>query len=1483
MWNSLPATKRQITGYGQFRQHLKTCLFKSQRVVTLGYYKYSYLLTYLEDVCLLCRSSPVLLRFSKQLKKGLSDSSSEGFTPPSTSVCKSSGAPSSTVSTSNVETCQGNLCLTDSLTQQHSSISSLPSKLTPASDMMSHTWRLDKNIFANVRLTEASSDRPMETEAAANRTTFSDSADNEISVECSKSEVSLSFSNGEENVESPSVSCGNGSTTPPITPASVTANDKKVTKMQLRESDLLHSGLEEDFSAMSSCAHDSAETLKSVVDGNINGCRSLVTERDFMPQSPMAEERCQPVSSEDTDALQLQLAETNSCTVPVSQFNAQTCTATTTMPAALHRAPSCGSPTPCKDVPPDSSSTVFSRSSKVSVSRFEGKIPRTTAERDLSQLSATVPEEPEKADGGGSVSKCPVFDETGINVERNYLVTSDVPVPNYSISHLQQLPDINPVEGNHKIELRKDMAEPNPCISDESVIPFADTPETGSCMEVRKDFDKTNSVVPISGYTVSDLQELSNTTPAGGDCQVEKQKDIAVTNSVEPDECISDESIVSQILAADCYPPDSLVSNFSELQKWREMVSPLVAGKPRSTAVEDNNSSVTAEDVNSNSFVDDDSVKDLIQSAELDMSRQSREIFGTSHQHGDLALVHSSDGWMFDDKELQDVLCALLNSCHVDSTNPDNQLPLGDAAAADDGDDDDAESCASSATEVYVDSPEDLKLDDVGSRCGSPQDKDSDGTVSLLSVVLDGDGLDLVDSTSDGFQNIYSSLVGAAAVDAGLPSGANELNSRTGCTDAGTANLSAFAAEQNLTSLLDREGSSAVMALDARLVKNLPCPAASVASLCDKLEDSGQEPKKEEEDHVQTDVGGKTGARSVRCHCSELHTSKKSCRSSLRMPEKLAEIDPASPLLACRPPPLSIRCGKYGADTHRTSDVAEGSENAAVSPASVAPAVPGDETVNRVRSRKRKSSGVSHAENDSDDVKRSSSIAKTRSREKRTVEISPVENDGNAKCSSSIDEMKSAEKCSVEIAPAAKNRGKKHKKVPLKSFRSADKIQVASGNIGKSSASETDKYTFRISASQVDKPVNYTCSMLKGRTLSEKRPKGRSLRSEQIQQTTFTLEHTRTGSMRTVILRKPTCPPMLSTGKTSPSNWKIDHSRNQQQLSCSQNQTEIPHRKKGKKQPNSLPEKPRQQISADNGGDCAERWNKVGSETENETDEEFSLKMILRKPPCPPVLSSGETAPPKWKIDRGRSQRQLKLSQNQKEIQHKKKEKKPSNTLEKRSRQITAGNSDFVERRDEVKVEIQHQKKEEKQPNGAEKPRRISADNSESEERQNRVGSEAENETDEEFSLKKMMLRSYRSSGIKQDRGHSNNSNRASRDNRSHRKSRSGNSQCASDPEKRDGSTESQGKRRKRCLLLAQLENSEGFVAERNVSQQQHHDSSLLWSDSNMLSREERALQVRSCRIALCRLLLSFLIVCIIVLLYSLFSNSAPQGCKCAQ
>jgi len=49
VWNSLPATIRQITSYGQFRQHLKAYFFtalKSQRIVTT-FFRCMNIVTYL--------------------------------------------------------------------------------------------------------------------------------------------------------------------------------------------------------------------------------------------------------------------------------------------------------------------------------------------------------------------------------------------------------------------------------------------------------------------------------------------------------------------------------------------------------------------------------------------------------------------------------------------------------------------------------------------------------------------------------------------------------------------------------------------------------------------------------------------------------------------------------------------------------------------------------------------------------------------------------------------------------------------------------------------------------------------------------------------------------------------------------------------------------------------------------------------------------------------------------------------------------------------------------------------------------------------------------------------------------------------------------------------------------------------------------------------------------------------------------------------
>jgi len=1271
----------------------------------------------------------------------------------------------------------------------------------------------------------------------------------------------------------------NSTASSPIMPVDVAKNDTEV-RTRLQGSDSPGGGPDNLPNVSSDCAtHGSVGTSESSVNEESTGisetpcCCSFLTEHEFASQHNMSEERChhlQPFPSEDchtsqtvsmscADTLRPQITVSNSCPVPVSLFCAQSNTASTLVPVALFCAHSCSSAVPensrvlSQDVPLASSDMVFSGLSEVSVSvsDSQSEISHMTVQHNPPQLPMTVQEETEKAGNDGNVSKCPASDvvsscqtiwnteilsssdtrvsdmpqclsnstsrltmpatnpevlqqcsvtiqvssdsvsslqqcpstkgpKTDISIEeRKYVVSSDAPVSNYNSSDLEWLPDVYTVEGDRVVEEQKDIAvtsdEPDKCVSGESVISFTNVPESDSSVEERKDFDETSNAIQVSSYAVSDLQQLSNTSAVEEDCQIGEQKDFAVTNSGkqsecildesiipitnisatdcemeqrndssktssvmelsgctvshlqqlsdtnpvdgnhqeeeqktiavinsdEPDECISDESIVSQILAADCSQSDSLdyelmsqslVSNCSGQQQWREMVSPVVSSKQCSQAPEDNSdrlSSVTAEDVNSNSFVDDDSVKDLIQSADLNMSYQSRDVSEAvceEQQHGELALlpvlVPGNDGWMYDAKELQDVLCSLLNSCHMNSTDPDNSLPLDNDV------DDDARSCSSSATEVYVDLPEDLKLDDVSDQCGSPQDKDSDGTVSPLSVVLDGDGLDLMDSASDGFQNIYSSLVGAAAMDTVLSSDANDLNSSVCCGNATTANLSAFAVEHSLASLLDKEGSSAVMALDAGLVKNLPCPTASVASLCDRLEESSQQPKNDNEDGLQTDVAGKP----VSCHCSKPHTSKKSCRSSLRMPEKLADVDPASPLLACRPPPLSVHGGKCGTDTHYTSDVAEGGENAVASSVNATSAGLGDETVNQVRSRKRKCSVVSDTMNESD-IKHSSSVA----------------------------EMKSGAKRPVEILLAAKKTRRKQKKDSLKSIRDADKIQVTPRNLSKNSAVETERYTFRISASQVKKPVGYTSSVIKGQVLSEERPTTRSLRStEQIQQTMFTLEHTRTGSTRTVILRKPTCPPMLSTGKTSSPKWKVDHISSRQRLNCS----------------------------------------------------------------------------------------------NQSDIQHKEKEKKPSSCLEKPRRQTAA-------------------------------------DETGAEEIPTKVGSEVENETDEEFSLKKMVLRSDRSSSTKRDRAQSNNSSRVSQGNRNRagrRKSRNRTQRTVSDQGSRDGSSESRGKQRK-CLLLAQLENSAGYVAERSVSQQ--HNNSLLWSDSSTLSREERALQVSHAELGL--------------------------------
>ena len=76
VWNSLAVIIRQITSYGQFRQHLKTHLFraqKSQHIVTLDYcalYKIL-LLTYLQVGVLLKWPNMELRRQHRTIAQGV--------------------------------------------------------------------------------------------------------------------------------------------------------------------------------------------------------------------------------------------------------------------------------------------------------------------------------------------------------------------------------------------------------------------------------------------------------------------------------------------------------------------------------------------------------------------------------------------------------------------------------------------------------------------------------------------------------------------------------------------------------------------------------------------------------------------------------------------------------------------------------------------------------------------------------------------------------------------------------------------------------------------------------------------------------------------------------------------------------------------------------------------------------------------------------------------------------------------------------------------------------------------------------------------------------------------------------------------------------------------------------------------------------------------------------------------------------------------
>ena len=793
---------------------------------------------------------------------------------------------------------------------------------------------------------------------------------------------------------------------------------------------------------------------------------------------------------------QLPLTTVNSCSVPVSVFSAQP--GITPMPVPTESSYTCSTLERNQVIIHDdglhSVNAEYSAVSKVSVS--EGGIPHKTVQCNPSELPLIDGEDIEKSESGANKSCVPsqtAWSSPASDVLPNTscMSTSDILGQSSSMSGsvLPATDHLTSEIWQHCSTIISDGSSDN--VPDSQQCPVTNILETDSYIEERKGCDDSNGDVSVSRHSISDSLRISDTDTDVLDCQRREQK--VATDGDEPDECISDEVIVSQILAADCcqsesvdrvFLPQSSASSCFERQKWREMVSPVISSQQLSDILEGNSSklsSLTMDGANSSFLLDDESVSDLIHSVELSHNH---------HDHEDLgllpAVVPSNEDWMYDGRQLQDVLCSLLNSCHVTSTDPDDSLP----AAGDE--DDDTQSCSSSATEVYDDLPEDLKLDDV------THDKDSDGTVSLLSVMLDEDGLDLMDSTSDGFQKIYSSLVDQTAVDRILTSETKDLSNGTCCSTMGATDLSAFGVECGGESLLDKERSSALMALDVELVKNLPCRTSCLASLCDRLDNTDQVSSKGE-DSLCADNGEKSSTKSVNCQCSQSHTSKKSCRSSLRMPEKLADIDPSSPSLTCRPPPLSVHCRKYDSGTSHTSDVALAS--------SLSPGLLDGETANDAYgSRKRKCR--SDAMNKTD----------TKSPDKDAVKISST--------------------CELQT-----RRGSKHKNDRLKD-------RVASKN-WESCRLRSRNVTV---ANEAARDLSATC---KRKTWSQEVRSTRIVHvDDENRQTTFTVEHPRTGSLRTIILRRTVVPPVLGTGKKSKnSKRKRDQFKGHEQLNCSQSQS----------------------------------------------------------------------------------------------------------------------------------------------------------------------------------------------------------------------------------------------------------------------------------------------------------------------------------------
>ena len=183
--------------------------------------------------------------------------------------------------------------------------------------------------------------------------------------------------------------------------------------------------------------------------------------------------------------------------------------------------------------------------------------------------------------------------------QRNDLNISNSDVSSGNISGTQQFPTTNLVHEQNDLDVLNSDASDD-IISDLSQLPITNQFDVDCQMQEQKDFDILNSDVPVDND--SNCKQLPITNQLELECQVQEQK----SNSEGPSECISDELIVSQILAADSSQSKSLddvfvyrpsTSNCTDSQNWREMLSPVIGGYHFSTASEENSDHTSLSDV----------------------------------------------------------------------------------------------------------------------------------------------------------------------------------------------------------------------------------------------------------------------------------------------------------------------------------------------------------------------------------------------------------------------------------------------------------------------------------------------------------------------------------------------------------------------------------------------------------------------------------------------------------------------------------------------------------------------------------------------------------------------------------------------------------------------------------------------------------------------------------------------------------------------